>query len=373
MDFLRWPFRSRGGTGPRHAGRRRCILHVGSPKTATSTIQSVLKANREKLLQDGFLVPRSGRTDSGSHRFLAFRLAGQPVPRAAAAADGDLEREIAASDAETILISSEFLWSILNKTDAAERVIGRLRAIDLDVTLLLYVRNQPQYFNSMYQHDAHFRRRRGFLEFVGGARRNMARYGYGRWLAIAETHGVPLIVRPFSEEVRKRGVVEDFLAAAGIAPAGRYDLGSELRRSVGPFTVAVAQSLMRRIGERAKLSEQQASDCRHALRSELRRRSIEDHGYCGLTTGLAAEIEQAFAKDNGRFAEAVWGKPWGEIFASDTGRDFEPNDYAMTGVPADRRQLLEEVLARLGPRIEAIARPGGNPMLSALKSRFRPR
>jgi hypothetical protein len=222
----------------------------------------------------------------------------------------------------------------------------------------------------MYQHDANFRRRRGFAEFVGRALRNMARYGYCRWLGFAETHGVPLVVRPFSEEVRKRGVVEDFLSAAGVVSAGRHDLAAELRRSVGPFTVAVAQSLMGGICEGPKLTEDQASECRHALRAELRRRGVEDHGYCGLTTGLAAEIEQAFAKDNARFAEAVWGKPWGEFFASDTGRDFEPNDYAMTGVPADRRQLLEEVLASLGPRIEAIAKPGGKGMLSALKSRF---
>ena len=371
MDFLRWPFRSEGDAGPRRPGRRKCILHVGSPKTATSTIQAVLKANRERLLEDGILIPRSGQTESGSHRFLAFSLAGHPVPREGAAADRKLAREIAASDAETILISSEFFWSILNRKDAAERAIGGLRSMDLDVTLLLYVRNQPQYFNSMYQHDANFRRRRGFAEFVAGARRNMARYGYGRWLGFAETHGVPLIVRPFSEEVRRRGMVEDFLAAAGVASAGRTDLAAELRRSVGPFTIAVAQSLMQRIGERTKLTEEQASDCRRALRAELRRRGIEDHGYCGLTKGLAAEIEQAFAEDNAHVAEAVWGKPWGEVFACDTGRDFEPNDYAMTGVPADRRQLLEEVLASLGPKIEAIARPNANRLLTVLKSRLR--
>jgi len=370
MDFLRWPFRSQGGTGPRRPGKRRCILHVGSPKTATSSIQFVLKANRERLLEDGILIPRSGQTASGSHRHLAFSLAGHPAPREAAAADRKLAREIAASDAETILISSEFLWSILTRKDAAERVIDQLRSMDLDVTLLFYVRNQPQYFNSIFQHDANFRRRRGFQEFVGGARRNMARYGYSRWLGFAETHGVPLIVRPFSEEVRKGGVVEDFLAAAGVASLSHYNIAAELRRSVGPFTVAVAQSLMRRIGNRAKLTEQQASDCRHALRSELRRRGIDDHGYCGLTTKLAAEIEQAFSNDNANVAQAAWGMPWQEMFASDVGQKFEPNDYAMTGVPADRRQLLEEVLASLAPRIDAIANPGGNRLLSALKSRF---
>lgn len=371
MTLLRWPFGSFGGTGRRHPARRRCILHVGSPKTATSSIQSVLKTNRKRLLRNGILVPRTGQTESGSHRHLVFSLAGIAVPREAEAADRGLAREIAACDAETILISSEFLWSILAKKEAAERVIGQLRSMDLDVTLLVYVRNQPQYFNSLYQHDANFRRRREFAQFVGGARRNMAKYGYSRWLGFAETHDIPLIVRPFSQEVRDRGVVEDFLVAAGAAGGG-YDIAAELRRSVGPFTVAVAQSLMRGIGDGARLSEQQTSDCRHALRAELRRRGIVDHGYCGLTTELAAEIEHAFSNDNARVAEGCWGKPWRDVFASDAGREFEPNDYAMTGVPADRRQLLEEVIAALAPRIKAIAKPGGNRMLSALKRRFQP-
>lgn len=370
MDFLRWPFRWQGGTGPGRPGRRRCILHVGSPKTATSTIQFVLKENRKQLLKDGVLVPRSGQTETGSHRYLAFSLAGMPVPAEAGSADLELAREIARSDAGCVVISSEFFWTILARKQRANRVMGYLTSLGLDVSVVLYVRNQPQYINSFYQHNANFRRDCAFPSFVGEARRNSRMYTYSRWVGFAERHGVRLLARPFSDEVRKRGVVGDFLATAGVSPAGRYNNAVELRRSIGPFTVAAARALMQRTGDPKRLTERQTSECRHALRSELRRRGIEDHGYCGLTTGLAAEIEQAFAKDNARFAEAVWGKPWREVFACDAGRDFEPNDYAMTGVPADRRQLLEEVLATLGPRIEAIAKPRGSRMLSALKSRF---
>lgn len=338
-------------------------------------MQSVLKANRKQFLADGILVPRSGQTTSGSHRYLAYSLAGLPVPAEGEAAEEKLVREVSESGADTVLISSEFLWSLLANPDGAERLLGRLRALELDVTVLLYVRNQPQYFNSIYQHDANFRHQREFATFVAGARRHMRRYAYSRWLDFAEAHGVPLLVRPFSEHVRRQGVVEDFLAAVGVASASRYDTAAELRRSVGPFTVAVAQSLMRRIGDAGRLTEQQTSLCRHALRAELRRRQIVDHGYCGLTTGLAAEIEQQFAEDNAAVAQVAWGKPWSEVFGSDVGKDFEPNDYAVTGVPADRRRLLDEVLASLEPRIdEILTQPPGRGKsrwsLSALKSRL---
>jgi hypothetical protein len=377
MDLFRLPVRAFGGMARPRPARRRCILHVGSPKTATSSVQSMLKRNRRRFLKDGILVPRSGQTASGSHRYLAYDLAGLSVPREGEAADQNLGRELARSEAETVLISSEFLWSILTRHEAAERLLARLRSLDLDVTVLLYVRNQPQYFNSIYQHDANFRRRRTFSTFLRGARRNEARYGYSRWLDFARAHDLPLLIRPFSAEVREAGVVEDFLTAVGVSNAGGYDTTVELRRSVGPFTVAVAQSLMGRIDDPTRLSEQQTSDCRHALRAELRRRHIVDHGYCGLTSRLAAEIEEAFQEDNARFSRTAWGKPWHEVFATDVAQDFEPNDYAVAGIPHDRRELLGEVLDSLGPKVDEIVKgaPGTSGRtarwtLSSLKARL---
>ena len=333
---------------------RRCILHVGSPKTASSSIQFVLKENRKQFLKDGFLVPESGQTAMGAHRPLAFSLSGMQAPPEAASAEQDLVREVSDSDAHSVLISSEFLWTILTHEDRAKRLIGQLRSLGLDITIVMYVRNQPQYINSFYQHNANFRGNCDFSSFASRAQRNKRMYTYSRWIAFAETHDVPLLARPFSEEVRKRGVIEDFLTTAGLASASHYNTAVELRRSVGPFRVAVAQSLMQRVGDPKRLTEQQASECRRVVSGELKRRKIDDRGYCGLTTELAEEIEQKFSDDNARFSQFAWGKPWNEVFASDVGQIFKPNDYSMTGIPADRRQLLSEVLASLEPKIDAI-------------------
>lgn len=314
----------------------------------------MLKESRRALLKDGILVPEAGQLPMGAHRYLAFSLSGMPVPPQAASAEQILAGEVSNSDADCVLISSEFLWGILSHEERAKRMIGHLRSLDLEVIIIMYVRNQPQYINSFYQHNANFRGNRDFPSFVRSACRNMRMYRYARWIAFAETHDVPLVARPFSKEVRKRGVIDDFLTTVGLSSASHYNTAHELRRSVGPFTVAVAQSLMQRVGDPKRLNEVKASECRRALRAELKRRRIDDHGYCGLTTELAAEIESNFADDNARFARFAWGKPWHEVFASDVGQAFEPNDYSVTGVPADRRQLFSEVLARLEPRIDAI-------------------
>jgi hypothetical protein len=178
--------------------------------------------------------------------------------------------------------------------------------------------------------------------------------------------------------VREVGVTEDFLATIGL-PSKGFNTAIERNVAVGPFSVEVARRLMRRIGGPGRLTRLQADQCRSALRSEIKTRRIEDRGYCGLTTSFAAELEAQFAADNAIFAQFAWGRPWRDIFASDVGQSFEPNDYAVTGVPADRAQLLAEVLHSLEPRVDAIlsnsppsrARPK-RWTLSGLRSRLSP-
>jgi hypothetical protein len=118
--------------------------------------------------------------------------------------------------------------------------------------------------------------------------------------------------------------------------------------------VAVARSLVQRMGAPGRLRPYHAAACRKAFRTEFRQHDIEDHDYCGLTTPLAAEIEQRFADDNARFAAFAWGTSWQEMFSSDLGQSFEANDYAVTGVPPERRALMAEVLGRLEPKFDAV-------------------
>src|SRR5688572_6451345 len=142
MDLFRFPFRKR-----QVPSRRRCILHIGSPKTATSSIQSMLKANRKRFLRHGILVPQSGQGESGAHRALAYSLAGVPLDPKADVTQ-DFLREVRDSTADCVLVSSEFMWPLLGVPAQARRLIDCLSSLDLDITLLLYVRNQPQYVNS---------------------------------------------------------------------------------------------------------------------------------------------------------------------------------------------------------------------------------
>ena len=376
MDLLRSPLRFFANATSRRPARRTCILHAGSPKTATFSIQSMLKKNRRQFLKHGILVPESGQRPYGAHHELVHDLAGPPAGPAGGAGQAFI-REVLRSSAHTVLISSENLWPLLGVEARAERLIAALRALDLDVTLLVYVRNQPQYLNSSYvQNVKTWLRDEEFSAFARRARAQPGKFTYSRWMTFAQRHKAAMLVRPYSKPVREVGVTEDFLATIGLSSKG-FDTAIERNVAVGPFSVEVARRLMRRIGGPSRLTRLQADQCRSALRSEIKSRRIEDRGYCGLTTAFAAELEAHFAADNAALAHFAWGRPWRDMFASDVGQSFEPNDYAVTGVPADRAQLLAEVLHSLEPRVDAILSSSSPPKpklwsLSGLRSRFSP-
>jgi hypothetical protein len=340
----------RGGA----SGARRCILHVGAPKTATTSIQFMLKQNRKRFLKHGILVPESGQGRNGAHRILAYDLAGRPLDETEGVSR-KFDQEVLSSDAHTILISSEFLWPILGVPSQAERIIGHLRSMGFDITLVVYLRNQPQFFNSSYvQSSTALQQGDEFLSFVNRGFTKQNHYAYSRWITIAQRHELTVLARPFSQTVRRRGVLEDFLTTIGLSSPGKFDTAVERNRSAGPFTVAVARELVRRIGAPGRLTPGQTAACRKAFRTEFRQHDIEDYDYCGLTTPLAAEIEQRFLDDNARFAAFAWGTSWQEMFSSDLGQNYEANDYAVTGVPPERRALMAEVLGRLEPKIDAV-------------------
>lgn len=334
--------------------RRRCILHVGSPKTGMRTIQFLLKKNRKRLLREDILVPTSGQRPYGAHHDLAYDLAGLQKDSAGSGEEAFIT-EVAASPARTVLISSENLWPILVNRKSGERVLQRLRSMDFEIAIVLYVRNQPQYLNSSYvQNVKTLLWGGGFPAFAHHALSNTKKFYYSHWIRWSKLYGAEMLVRPYSAEVRGTGIPVDFLTTIGLTSTKRLDTAIERNVSVGPFSVETARSLLRLVGGPDQLDAWQAEQCRSVFWSELKRHGVKDRGYCGLTTSFAAEVEQRFAEDNLRFSEFAWGRPWRDVFASDIGLSYQSNDYAATGVPIEQRSRLRDLLASLEPKLRTI-------------------
>lgn len=115
-------------------------FHIGSHKTATTTLQNAVAANEDLLARAGLLYPKSGRYFTGHHP-LALQLRDPALRHQPLDSLGDwpaLLREIQASPADHILLSSEnFEWL---------QDLSRLQGLSQHyrVRVLFYMRSPPR-------------------------------------------------------------------------------------------------------------------------------------------------------------------------------------------------------------------------------------
>jgi hypothetical protein len=130
-------------------------IHIGLPKTASTTIQYFLTSHRDALLQRGVLYPRSiarGDRDAQLHRALGVALEPESVPWLAAMRQSFAETDIVASlleevdraKPETVILSSEAL-AFMRRPDALRRALP-----GCEVRIVVYLRRQDSFLASFY-------------------------------------------------------------------------------------------------------------------------------------------------------------------------------------------------------------------------------
>jgi len=129
---------------------RRIFLHIGQPKTATTTIQKFLAINRHELIKNGWLYPDAGRQYDAHHLLGNFFRArplhwiGPADPQAVKVA---LLQEIDETGCDNIILSTESLYF----TERPDLFAEYLR--DFDVTVVMFLRRQDEWIESAYQEN----------------------------------------------------------------------------------------------------------------------------------------------------------------------------------------------------------------------------
>ncbi|MGR3621469.1 hypothetical protein [Pseudophaeobacter sp.] len=121
-------------------------LHIGSHKTATTTLQNTLAANADLLARAGLLYPQTGRSFNGHHP-LALQLRDPELQDQPLESRGDwpaLLQEIETAQTPHVLLSSEnFEW--LQQLAPLQALQRRYR-----VRVLFYMRSPQTYLESFY-------------------------------------------------------------------------------------------------------------------------------------------------------------------------------------------------------------------------------
>ena len=147
------------------SGDRKIILHAGLPKTGTSTVQNLLHANREFLLQqEGVLYPSLApnlsiplRTifrdfQNDSRKPIASRMAGFSIEEEMKQGDSylnSLDTEVSSQEWSTLLLSAEGISNMVSPELEKMREWGERYASDW--TVLVCVRHPVDWSRSVMQ------------------------------------------------------------------------------------------------------------------------------------------------------------------------------------------------------------------------------
>lgn len=225
------------------------FLHVGLPKTATTSIQEFLLRNRDKLIARGVLYPKAG-LQMIAHHPLGNIFSHSPAdwiqladPAALASA---LRDEISETGCDTVIMSTESLAYVPKHAELKEYFR------DFDTDIVFYLRRQDEWLESAYQ------------ENLKTGRTNLGRDAYMtallpkldfhelliRWSAVFGKEHMRVAV--FEKGVGHKSVEHTFLDALGITFQPEYQIAKSSNTGLGRDCLAFFRALSteRRIGRR---------------------------------------------------------------------------------------------------------------------------
>lgn len=206
--------------------RRKIILHIGAAKTGSSTIQAFLRANRDYLSDQGYVIPDRNLGFSpkvtGEHVFATQSLITDPdksrIKRAFEGLRSDPE------EGKTVLISAE------NLSNPDVHLYFQDVLQEFEARVIIYIRRQDDLLTSSWQ-QWYSKVNHDFFAYII---REMPRIGHwdkiiqGWETAVGEGH---VTVRLFDRaEMVEGDLLRDFSHAIGLDPKSddpEYNIGNE--------------------------------------------------------------------------------------------------------------------------------------------------
>lgn len=330
---------------------RRCILHIGVPKTGSSALQRALVGNAAPLARVGILYSTAADGADGKfqHRRLATDLREGNRIKLQGLNISQLSDLLADTTADTVVLSSEAFSDPRVKIEKVRELLDLIRSRGFDPTVLVYVRSQLALSNSHYtQAIKSFVFAGPFSDYLSKQIEDRS-WHYGHRLAPwLEQPGLRWVVVPFTPEntgadiaakmLEFAGVPDDQVAAAGMKPVG------QMNESPGPIGVAAFRLLMR-IHPKLRRTGRSTS-MRKVATSDAKQRGWYKDRFSGVDVATAGRIQEVYGQDNEAFAARFLDRPWREVFAKDHERTWTSNELDLERLEPDTAALLDEYVAK---------------------------
>ncbi|WP_322938286.1 hypothetical protein [Nocardioides bizhenqiangii] len=299
------------------------VLHIGSDKTGTTSIQQFLRRNRAALAGRGVLYPRTpgdvrhtdlglySRSDQTLPESRFWRRGGHTSPDAfRRRLRRRLSREVAAVDPSTVVLSDEALFRI--PAESMLRLRGLIDGLAGQVRVVVYLRRQDDHLVSRYQQAVKLGE---VLDLRAWSHRDFSGI-YDYWVRLTTWQDTfqpaSLAVRRFERERFPEGsLTQDFLDAAEL-DVRSADLRSITVRNESLGVEAVE---MLRVLNLHQVEDEGAAPRRISNRAHVKRLRQADGG--PQVTLPEADLDQFMARwseSNDRVARDLLDDPSGRLF-----------------------------------------------------------
>ncbi|MGA0533406.1 hypothetical protein [Hansschlegelia sp. KR7-227] len=295
---------------------RSCLLHIGTPKTGSTTIQGFLASCLAALAARGVDVPDLGYPDIvRAHRKLADGLRGETDPAQPATEPWiALDRRLAETEGD-LCLSRETICQHLAAPPRLAFVRGFFARRGMRLHVVSYVRDHPSFLSALYAQ--HAKNMRMTEEFDAWLERILsdppARLSYRLMFRnLLAANDLRFTLRPL-EAVGGDALVADFCELLGRPDIDRSGFDPKPFRNATPGPKAIAAGVL---GARtlAARGVEAYGDPRfaQALEAVAAERGWSERPFFGPDETAAARIERRFAAGDDEVARLAWGGRWSD-------------------------------------------------------------
>ncbi len=331
---------------------RRAIIHIGTPRTGTSSLQMLLHRHRGDLHRAGVLypdlTPASAPQPHVSHQHLGETLDGRRPRRERGELIAHLDRALAESRDEVVLLSYESLCLLPPWHRAPGLLCGLFERRGFRPEILMTVRPQAAYLQSQYTWRIQFlREARAFasaFEAELRARRFDYRRGLTAWARAAawRVHLVPVQDRLSPAPLIARIAAEIGLADRLLPLLTPADLAYRTNASLGPVGVEVSRRLR---AEGAGGAQGPARAVTERIDALAHARGFDGEPFRALDPAMTARVGEVYGRRNDALARRVWGTDWAARVADPAPRVV--NELARLGPEGGREAQVAEILGAI--------------------------
>ena len=324
---------------------RTLVIHAGTHKTASTYIQNRLASNRNNLDKNNvFLVSPDTRkvgrcyelaTHVKSGKFLKVKKLLETIPE----------------EADSAILSDERLTQALIQQGRIESLARVARRVGFRVKLVFFIRDQPDYINSLYvQEVKRFYHSMPIEKYVSRClAKRASRFDYFEMFRrLIECRSVDVQFFPFGSALgdpfERLMQGQGWRSIDGWRPAGAATFNDQ----IGAKGVWLARKVGRRLAslgvERRLIRGQSRFIGRYANQfgwSESR--------YYGLDDDMVQHIRDHYLLNNEHFSRMVWSQPWQKIFPPEK-RElnvFELSDLGQRRLRKQFRALVDQVVSEV--------------------------